>query len=426
MRENSRVRIKEKNHNDISFSLLFAMVWIDKIVLRYIRASIMHIPFMTENIDMLISLTYILLIILSMQSLYRGAYLTEITLFLGLCGLFRLHYYLFPLNQYYYEFHANQMVLQEVFPMVMIGAWVYRINREKTMSLVFPLSVITVYAFVAYMFIYQPLVGINLMAGDMDASYNILPHVCIAYAGSFMKKNPWYIGAATLGTVILVFLGTRGTLLCLFAFLVFTILVSGRLKHPIFFLFISIVVMVALFYFGILDFLYEVADENGFSLRIFNKIEEGEITNDTGRAPIRRRIWEYVLMRPTSGWGIYSDRRVAAGHYAHNILLELMMHYGIPIALIVFALLVYLFARAYFYLRQGNDVRGQHFLAAILFSACFKLFLSSSYLLEPYFYFAVGFCLAALMEIRANRRKQTVVKVGRSHSRLRSVQWRKA
>ena len=144
------------------------MVWIDKIVLRYIRASIMHIPFMTENIDMLISLTYILLIILSMKSLYRGAYLTEITLFLGLCGLFRLHYYLFPLNQYYYEFHANRMVLQEVFPMVMVGAWVYRINREKTMSLVFPLSVITVYAFVAYLFIYQPLAGIKLMAGDIN------------------------------------------------------------------------------------------------------------------------------------------------------------------------------------------------------------------------------------------------------------------
>ena len=58
---------------------------------------------------------------------------------------------------------------------------------------------------------------------------------------------------------------------------------------------------------------------------------------------------------------------------------------------------MFLLYRAYLHIsREKNDTRD--FFLSLLFSYVFKLFLSSSYLMEPYFFFVLGFSCAAVYE----------------------------
>lgn len=410
--------LKEKPHNDRFFLILMSMVWVDSILLKFIRAIAMNVPFIWSHVDLIISLAYIAVLCFSLSSVSRILYVKELLYLLLFYGVYYLHYILFPLNEIYFIAYGDK-VTHEVLPMFLVGICVYRIKREQLLKYLFILSNITIYAFVIYMFVFKTMSGLEVRAGDMHAAYSILPHVCIAFCDLWRKPNPWNIAGFVLGGVFLLFMGTRGALLCLGVFVIFTILFSGRLKHPILFLSASVIVLLALFAFGLLDVLYEVAENNGFSLRIFKKLESGEITDSSGRDKIKDRVWEHIRMNPSLGLGIFSDRRVAGGHYAHHLVLELMLHYGIFMGLFILILLLRLFIRAFLYLRKEKEEYTLYFLTALLFSSGFKLFLSSSYLYEPYFFFAIGYAYAAVKERGELQSKKRPKGSVRFHTKIR-------
>lgn len=398
--------VKESfSKNDICFIVLMAFVWSENILLRYIRVFLMKVPYIWQQVDTIMSLIFLVFLCLSLGSIIRELYVKEFFIALGIYVVFCLHYYIFPLNESYYS-EYKETVINDTFPMFLTGILVFRIERKRILKVLSVISLVTIVAFAGYILLYQTMEGTEMRGGDMHAAYLILPHICLVYYTVVLRANPWNIGAFLIGVVTLLFLGNRGSLLCLGIFVIFTILFSGRLKHPILFLVLSVGVMVVLFAFGALDFLYKLAEQNGFSLRIFEKLEKGEITDSSGRDKLRERVVEYILLYPMMGMGIFSDRRIAGGLYAHNIILEIVLHFGMVLGTVILVLVFYLLIVAFLHLRKKRDVMTVGFFSAMVFSHVIKLFLSSSYLVEPYFFFAVGFAYASVQEWKITR-KQT-------------------
>ena len=96
------------------------------------------------------------------------------------------------------------------------------------------------------------------------------------------------------------------------------------------------------------------------------------------------------------GMGIFSDRTIADGAYAHSITYEMVLNFGVVVGTVILAFLAWLLARTVFYLRSKAEQPVKDFYRTLLFSAVLKLFISGSYLTEPYFFFTVGFALSAI------------------------------
>ena len=304
-----------------------AFVWSESILMPYVRVGLQSLPFIWRHADLILSTIYILLLAFSMREITRSIYIKEMGYLLLVYAIFYLYYFVFDLNRYYYAQYSMTSATK-VFPMFLVGICVYRIHREQTIRVLYWISMVSVYMFAVYMTLFAQLNETTMRAGDMNAAYNILPHICMSFTGVLRKPRPLNIGAVAIGGVFLLFLGNRGSILCLGVFIIAAVIFSGRLKKPWLFLLLSALVMAILFLFGVLDLLYEVAEKQGFSLRIFQKLESGEIASESGRDRIRERIIEYIMLYPMMGMGIYADRRVAGGYYAHSLILEILIHNG--------------------------------------------------------------------------------------------------
>lgn len=411
--------IKERTHNDIIFTVFMALVWADSILLRYIRVVLQMIPYIWQHADLILSLSFILTLGLSLGAMLRSVYIKEMFYVMAMYAVFYLHFYGYPLNTMYF-YNQGGITITECFPMFLIGLCAYRINRETTMRIMSQISIASIFAFIIYTTVFSRIDATTLRDGDMHGAYTLLPHICLAFMGMLRKPNIWNISALTVGSVFLLFLGNRGSMLCLGVCVIVTILFSGRLKRPWLFLCLSALAMAILFLFGLLDFLHNMAEKYEFSLRIFEKMESGELASSSGRDRIQNRVWEYIWMYPMMGLGLFSDRRVAGGFYAHNIIPEVLIHHGVVIGTLLLGLFAYLFVGTYRYLRRENHF-AKDLYGALLFGVVFKLFLSSSYLMEPYFFFTLGFALAAMSECRKIKRQERDVKERTGLVRFRRI-----
>ena len=411
--------IKTQPQIELFFSFFMAFVWASGILIPYIRVLLQNIPYIWKNADLILDLSVLILLGLSFGSILKCLYIKEIFYVMIMYGVYFLHFYCLPLNSTYF-YNESGIAITECFPMFLIGICAYRINREYTIKLLYHISLITVYAYVVYTTFVSRIDAGTLRDGDMHGAYLLLPHICMTFMGMLRKPNAWNISALVLGGVYLLFLGNRGSLLCLGICVIATILFSGRLKRPWLFLILSAVVMAILFLFGLVDVLYGMAEKYGFSLRIFKKLESGEIATSTSRDRIHDRVWEYIWMYPMMGMGLYADRRVAGGFYAHNIIPEMLLHHGIVVGGVLLGLIAYLLVGTYRYLRKENALAKDIF-GVLLFGVVMKLFLSSSYLREPYFFFALGFACAAMSEYRKSKRQERDEKERTGLVRLRRL-----
>ena len=390
-----RTLTNEYHSNDIFFPILMSMLWADNILMKYVRVGIQKIPFIWKHADMILTMILTLLIFLSLGAMLKNLYMKEILYTIGMYAVFLAYFYLVPDNKMY--FYTSGITITRCFPMFLVGICYYRIDREKTLEYMYRISLVTIYVFVFYTVFIAASNERIMRKGDMHGAYNLLPHVCLVLA-RFIRRPGIFGGiTASIGGLMLLFLGNRGSLLCLGVLVIVTILFSGRVKRPWLYLSLAISAMVILFAFGLLDFLYSVAEKYDLSLRIFQKLESGEITYSSGRDKIQERVWEHILKNPIFGKGIFGDRQVAGGMYAHNLIMELMVQYGVLTGLGLFGVICYLLVGTYYYLRKENRIELDLY-GALVFAFVFKLFMSSSYLSEPYFFFTLGFACAVIDE----------------------------
>ena len=245
-------------------------------------------------------------------------------------------------------------------------------------------------------FVFFFMSDINAHEGHMGRAYLVLPSVMLVVYQAFREKKIHDILIGILGCFFLVACTTRGPVLLLLIF-VLVIAFVNKIRFLQVVLLLAVIIMSSssfrtlLINAGIMIF-----NKFGLNTRIFDMLALGEVTSDNGRNYLEEVVWEMLHEHPISGNGVFSDRIATSalqwigedGVYAHNILLECWCQYGYIIGSILLIGLLVVCIYSLFH-EQGDK---RTILCILILSYIGKLFMSSSYLLEPYFFLTVGMC----------------------------------
>lgn len=228
----------------------------------------------------------------------------------------------------------------------------------------------------------------------MSFSYFMLPAVCISYSYGLINNKMLDIAVATIGLLVIFVAGARGCFICgLFFFLLSTFKRFSVSRKSLIILFIIIgflLLIISQFFNTFADNVIMFTEEHGANSRTLLRITEGSFEESEGRDNIYRIMSTAIAENPF-GYGLMGDRyilyRNANQGYAHSIIYEFLVDFGIlggPIFLLMLSLLLWRsFKRA-----KSND--SYYLLTLFVTVGLIKLFLSGSFLEEPFFWGLVG------------------------------------
>lgn len=224
----------------------------------------------------------------------------------------------------------------------------------------------------------------------MSVGYALLFPVCFVFQHFFNEKRIIDLIIAIVGSILVLLYGSRGPLLCIAIYLSLIFIKSIDIKKmntfKIFFLFF--IMLSILFHKQIIMFVINLFNDLGFSSRTLYMFINEEIKSDSNRIPLYDEFIDIILKRPILGYGIMGGWIYGNGTYVypHNIFLELLLSFGIPIGLVLCFIIVWLIIRQFF------KIKNKYFAAvSIIFIASFtELFLSHSFLLTYSFYITIA------------------------------------
>lgn len=229
---------------------------------------------------------------------------------------------------------------------------------------------------------------------NMSFAYYLLPFAIISFYSVMNSFSLMALLRAILSIITLVLTGTRGPLVCLAASVVLYIFFCQTNKAKKLFWIASLVAL-AIFILSN-SFISFLEKSNDFLLRynidnrIINKFLGEELLDDSGRDSITQVLRNAVWEKPILGYGIMGDR-VLAGSYAHNILYELMIDFGVIIGGFLFVVVTFMMIKA---VLKVNVTESYKIISILLISTVFiKLFISGSYIQEPIFFLLLGITL---------------------------------
>ncbi|SDK97050.1 O-antigen ligase family protein [Halanaerobium congolense] len=139
----------------------------------------------------------------------------------------------------------------------------------------------------------------------------------------------------------------------------------------------------------VLSFLIGFFEKIGLNSRTLKLLLRNEITNDMGRHEIYKDVFRQINKNPLLGNGFLSLGKFGA----HNIVLEVIAYFGIPIGVLTLLFLFYFYFKVLIY----NNIKSREIVLIIFFSVTIlSIFLHSTVIGTSNFFFLLGFGLNTL------------------------------
>lgn len=376
------------------FELLIWMVWTQTILMQYVRAAVMRVPVIGLYPDTVMIVFYIVVIILALPEFRVSG--KDILFVLGFSAVFVLES-LFQENSYLDAYFPDFLVTTLLLYLVGVALTEYE-NKEAVIYHLYILSSITI----IINFIYKVVFGTPMDAivsqyqGDMNLAYNLLPHCCLVSFYARKRPNIFNIALTIFGAFYLLMLGTRGAALIILINIAWNLVTGSNSKKTvarivILFGALGAFVSSSLYNAAIL-WMYKNAQKFGLSIRIFDKILAGTQLGSSGRDNLTEQLFVSIREHFIFGTGLCSDRTII-GIYAHNILIELWVEFGVVLGTVLLLLLIVTLLRGYINSINGNE---KGLVITLLCASFLKLFLSGSYLDEGFLFMLIGLCVGII------------------------------
>lgn len=246
--------------------------------------------------------------------------------------------------------------------------------------------------------------GMNLEY--MTFSYNMTLHTSFLLAMYFERKKPLFLVIGLLCFTAIILTGARGPLVCIaFSLLLYLFLRKAPLlnKMRVFMLLATSLLFIALFFDSILSWLIFISDKFGMNSRTLQLLMNNSIFNDSGRG----MIWTAIIKSfSLFGAGLYGDKLISDGHYAHNFFIEVMAQFGYVFGpIIICTVLLVIFSGI-----KSRNKKIRNLVTIFLSTGFIKLFLSGSYLnMEPAFYILLGLGVNSIHHSKEDESENIVV-----------------
>ncbi len=393
----TKQRLKLTLTGETVFCALLVVLWTYQTLGGFVTQIFRLLPVIGFTYPWILPFVTISLTILSIPYVLRHLRPGDILFYLAWMLTVLLTLFL-PKNGPYVE-EVLRLVLVSVLPMYFVGV---AMPYERSKKLLFWASLIGVLATFAYQ-LYSLMSGRALAADgvsyNMSTAYKVLPSVMYLLYWAFDQKGIRYWLLAAVGIVLILLCGTRGPIVIVgvYSLLEVTLRIFRKRswKRVVS---LGAVVLVLLFLLvgdgisALATFLGEKVSEMGFSSRIFDYILLDKFATSDGRAYLSGNLIEAICARPIQGYGLMGDRIINNGSYAHNLALELWCQFGVFIG--SFLLVGFLGVLLWSVWKSRKTDRG--IFCRMLACLMVKLFLSSSYLLEPYLFLTLGFAMQTI------------------------------
>lgn len=390
------------------FELLICMIWIQTILMQYFRAALMRLPIIGAFPDAVITICYIVVIILALPKFKLNG--RDFLFVLGVTAVFIFEFLFRGQDNPYLDAYFPSFLLLTL-PLYLVGIAIsFYENREKLFFYLYILSSLTI----ILNFIYKVIFGTPMDAvmsqyqGNMNLAYNLLPHCCLVAFYAAKKTNIFNVGLTVFSVIYISMLGTRGAAAILLFNIAWNIIMGKNPKRvllKIFTLFGAIAVFVlSPLCDSLIMWMYEFTQKLGLSIRIFDKLLGGTQLGSSGRDILTERLLASVNEHFLFGTGLCSDRMMV-GIYAHNILIELWVGFGVVVGSLILMILIYVLLRGYL---ESNKSEEKGFLIVLIHSAFLKLFLSGSYMDDKMLFLLIGLCVGLIRRGKYNRLTELV------------------
>lgn len=314
----------------------------------------------------------------------------------------------------------NNMLIKEnfisfitgVFPFYFIGKCV--VVDEHIMHILLRMSKLSIIINILVYFLYH---SVYFSAGErrdmLGIAYMLLPHVLIITYNALQTWKGSEIIWMIVSSIFLIGLGSRGPVLIEVALIgiCFLFKTNGCKKMLIVGLSLMTVFIFALFGRSelFLQNIFVLLQRLGISTRVMSAFLGGResLFSGSGREDIWISVINSIKEHPFVGIGPYGETLVVeGGYYAHNVVLEILVHYGIFVGSFFILCFVGSFLLAF---RRATKAE-KDFLLILLFSVIGKLMISATYTADLSFFFMIGY-LATFRRKRVYWKKEEQIVV---------------
>lgn len=275
-------------------------------------------------------------------------------------------------------------------PMFLLGTCVNP-NKEFIKLLAF-VSFLSIIAGFMYYF-YKILTGYSWEEHSLTFVSQLLPSFLILIGYFYIEKKVKTTVAMVLISMLFpLLLGSRGGIVCVIVFLF--LMICKKLTSKTAWVFILFAILIVFFVSSasdkVMDFISSLVNDLSGSDRVIDLIETGGFLEDESRTRIFKNAFELGIMeKPVFGWGVFGDRTIR-GSYPHNIVLEMLIQYGVFAGSLI---LISLFATVIKGYIKEKDDSTLIFLAMLITLGIIKKFLSGTYLDTDHFFLLLGYIM---------------------------------
>lgn len=389
---------KIKSTDDQRIGFVVAIVFFGTPILVFINA--VTNLFYPNQIDTLTYRGGVLLVILyAVPAIAKRLKMWDYIFVSFIALLYILNFLIFPQNDAYLTEIAKTF-FPIVLPSYLLGRALWDV--ESVINCIRPVATVAVICSVITQFIWYAIEYKQI--DNMSFAYSFLP--CALFFVYEVQRHRQIRNTVMciLAIGILLLAGTRGPLVCLISFVGFCILLNIRKSQH--YLLLALVAVFGV-YFQTSNFYTNML--TGFnnwliSQRLNNRITymliNSEFTQSRERLLLKEIIINYTNSAGILGRGIGADR-VVLGGYVHNLIYEIWCHYGYVIGSILILIVIVILLNGL--LKSKNSIE-RYFFGILFCSSVVKLFISSSYLLEPLLWLLFGFCVS--IRVRAKRNEE--------------------
>lgn len=373
---------------------IYLVAW-GSILLNYWRGINNHLPVLNKYTDELEITLVVVPLILGLPYLLRKIKVSDF-IFVMVCALiYTLNIVLYIDNADVLEKRAYNFLCL-VLPYYLIGV---SLDLEKLLKPFYYISVTAIFfaAFYGLIYAQSDYYQGELSVSDynMEAAYNILPHVLLVSWIALKKFNVWTLSIMILGVGMIIAYGTRGPLVCIIIFIAIYLLFYKNIKYRRILQVSTIGVSVIIINFidPIMMVLQLFFAKIGMSTRIFDYFLSDKITQSHGRDMISNTL-NHILSNDESflGYGLLGSYKYV-NTYPHNIVLEFLFSFGKiigPLLLLVIAILIISATKI-----SQNSIT-KVFILLLVCASIIKLFMSGTFLDDSLFFMLIGFCVQSI------------------------------
>lgn len=374
------------------YNAVFLILW-GTILLGYWRGVNNHIPILGKMTDELECCIVSFPILLSFSKLLKRIKLTDHMFVFGCLLLYMLNFFFYPQNE--------DVLIRRWFNFSVLTVPFYYIgvvlDIKKFIKPFYYVSTTAVLVCAFYELFYAQSTSysgdVSTSDYNMDAAYNLLPHVLMV-SWQALKQISWLkIAVMLLGLLMLLSFGTRGPVICAIMFIAIYLLFirPSRYQKTMRIIIIAISIYAISFLNEFMLFMQVFTYQIGMSTRIFDKYLEGDLDDSSGR----NRISETVIRELSAdnsifGHGILGSYKYV-GTYPHNIVLDFLFSFGWFFGTFLLILILFLIVKMLRACRY--DETQLVFGILLVIGSILKMCFSGTFIDDTIFFFLLGYCV---------------------------------